>query len=516
MRGPLFVVALLCVATLATVGAQSPPSHHQDGSNGLEFDQPVGLQMTSVINLSGHAHFPLRNASWSIVNISSPTPTTLFSGPYLTAVQPVADDEYQWELFVDVPDLDCTCYVEIRLEGDDDVQQWRHLVFVGQAHHRPVFADEQALTGQSMEELALVEEPDLVLLESSLTLPYTVVLPPTSANIAQVTAELCEAPNGVCREVLRVASIPFVQNGSEVLMTIDPTSLGMSQGVWRMQFTATDNLLRETGLLRSAFLFDNEAPQVELVLDPIVQEREPINIYASVEDGYLGESTSFTWTIISENGLRRGPSVDEQISVDHLRLNVSEQGTYTIEVTVRDRAGYMTQEVSSFTAINQRPTALISVDGLVLSNDVRLTLADGEDWIISGNNSLDNEPVDYLWVINDDRSWRGISIITPEQFDRTGVHTVELIVFDDDGATHATKIEVEILSLESEENSSMLGWIFPALLVLLVLVFVAWRTRSSSNLELPKWKASVAQDPAAELTNYVQADATIEEDEARG
>ncbi len=472
--------------------------------------------MTNVINLSGHSNFPLRNASWSIVNISSSTPTTLFSGPYLTTVQPVADDDYRWELVVEVLELDCTCYVEISLNQDDEAQQWRHLVFVGEAHHRPVFADERALIGKSLEEVAVNEEPQLVRIETTLSLSYDVILPPTTANVAQVSAELCEAPNGVCREVPRMASIPFVQQGSEVVMTIDPASLDMSQGVWHMQFTATDNLLRETDFIESTFLFDNEAPQVELVLESVVKEREPINIYASVKDGYLGESTSYTWTIISENSLRRGPSADEQISPDHLRLNVSEQGTYTIEVTVRDRAGYMTQKTSSFIVMNQRPTALMSVDGLVLSNDVRLTLTDGEAWVISGNNSLDNEPVDYLWVINDDRSWRGISVITPEQFDRTGLHTVELIVFDDDGATHATKIEIEILASESEQNTSLLGWIFPASLVLAVIVFVGWRSRTSANLELPKWKVSAPQDDRPEHDNYIVADATIEEDEARG
>ena len=472
--------------------------------------------MSNVINLTGHSNFPLRNASWSVVNISSSTPTTLFSGPYLTAVQPVADDEYRWELVVEVLELDCTCYVEINLQEDDEVQQWRHLVFVGETHHRPVFAAERALTGNGLEEVAVDEDHQLVLIESTLALSYDVILPPTTANIAQVFAELCEAPYGVCREVPRIASIPFVQNGSEVLLTIDPASLEMSQGIWQMQFTATDNILRQTDFLQSTFLFDNEAPQVELVLDSIVKEREPINIYASVEDGYLGESTSYTWTIITEDDLRRGPLDDEQISPDHLRLNVSEQGTYTIEVTVRDRAGYMTQETSSFTVINQRPTALMSVDGLVLSNDVRLTLTDGEAWVISGNNSLDNEPVDYLWVINDDRSWRGISVITPEQFDRTGLHTVELIVFDDDGATHATKIEVEILASESQQNASLLGWIFPASLVLAVLVFVGWRSRMTANLELPKWKASAQQDHTTEHDNYIVPDATIEEDEARG
>ena len=295
--------------------------------------------MVDVVNLSGFADFPLRNASWSIVNISSPTPTTVLSGPYLTAVQPVADDEYQWNLLVDVPHLACTCYVEIDLvEGDGISYQWRHLVYVGENHHRPVFADERALTGSNMEQTTEQDDSLLVLIDGSSDMTYEVMLPPSSTSLTQVRAVVCEAPNGVCRESPRTLSVPFTHTGSEVLVTVDPTHLNMSQGVWLIEFTAIDDLLRDSGLLQTTFLYDNQAPVAELLLSATVMEREPVNVYVSVEDGYLGESTSFTWTIIDENGMRRAPVESEQIAPDHLLLNFSEQGVYSIEVSVRDRA----------------------------------------------------------------------------------------------------------------------------------------------------------------------------------
>ncbi len=513
MTGTFLVVVLVFMSTLTSVQASDD---HSD-SKGFEFTQPSGIHMVDVVNLSGFADFPLRNASWSIVNISSPTPTTVLSGPYLTAVQPVADDEYQWDLLVEVPHLACTCYVEIDLvEGDGTSYQWRHLVYVGENHHRPVFAEERALTGSNMEQTTEQDEAQLVLIDGSFEMSYEVLLPPSSTSLTQVQANVCEAPNGVCRETPRTLSVPFTHAEGEVQVTVDPTHLNMSQGVWLIEFTATDDLLRESGLLQTTFLYDNQAPTVELLLSPTVMEREAVNVYASVEDGYLGESTSFTWTIINENGMRRAPLESEQIALDQLLLNFSEQGVYSIEVSVRDRAGYMTQESSTMTVMNQRPTALISVDGLVLEDDVRLTLVEGESWVIVGNKSIDNEPVDYLWVINDDRSWRGLSTLTDEQFDRTGLHTVELIVFDDDGATHSTTIEIDILAPLSEEPSSMLAWFFPGLLVLIGLVVVAFRSKASTNLELPKWKKVEPFNDGIESNEYINEDATIQEDEARG
>jgi hypothetical protein len=93
---------------------------------------------------------------------------------------------------------------------------------------------------------------------------------------------------------------------------------------------------------------------------------------------------------------------------------------------------------------------------------------------------------------------------------------VELIVFDDDGATHSTTIEIDILAPVPEEDSSMLAWFFPGLLVLIVLVVVGFRSKSSTNLELPKWKTIEHSGNGTDSTEYINEDATIEEDEARG
>ena len=69
--------------------------------------------MEDIIHLNGTSNAPLRNASWSVVNISGATPTTVVSGPYLTTVQPVSEDVFEWNLTVEVGNLDCTCFVSI-------------------------------------------------------------------------------------------------------------------------------------------------------------------------------------------------------------------------------------------------------------------------------------------------------------------------------------------------------------------------------------------------------------------
>ena len=95
-------------------------------------------------------------------------------------------------------------------------------------------------------------------------------------------------------------------------------------------------------------------------------------------------------------------------------------------------------------------------------------------------------------------------------------YTVELIVFDDDGATHSTVLEFEILAAEPEEplitrlaRRGPSGWVFWHWCWLTV------RRRSSLN-------AVAKMDGFADLAKARTSrapphhDATVEEDEARG
>ena len=46
---------------------------------------------------------------------------------------------------------------------------------------------------------------------------------------------------------------------------------------------------------------------------------------------------------------------------------------------------------------------------MIFAEDGRLTVGENDGWSITGNLSYDDEPVEYLWVVNDDRSWRGLT-----------------------------------------------------------------------------------------------------------
>ena len=83
-------------------------------------------------------------------------------------------------------------------------------------------------------------------------------------------------------------------------------------------------------------------------------------------------------------------------------------GVYIVEVAVPDLAGLTSQTSINFTVINRYPS-----EGRQRGRGFRRWAIDG--WgkrrlVNLRNVSFDDEPVEYLWVINDDRSWRGIDL----------------------------------------------------------------------------------------------------------
>ena len=525
-KGKTHLLVGLLLLCFTTSNVHAVHSTDVEISNNIEFNLPDGAQFDDVLNLTGVSTIPLKNASWSVVNISGVTPTTLLSGPYLTSVQPVAEDLFSWSLIVDVPDVDCTCYVEINVDeerrgkGGPGKEPQGHdlarlVVYLGENHHRPVFPHEIDHMSDSMPESLAEASDHATLLSSEFNISYPIVTAPNSGSIVSVQATVCPAPYGVCTTTPLEVDIPFTVSENELLLAVDPALIQLEEGVWQFDFTAKDALLRTTHSTRAIFLHDTQAPTISLTLDSVVNESEPVHVYASLDDGYVGAKYSMTWSLEYENEQRRAPLSHEVVSEDHLLLNLTEQGSYTVHLSVRDLAGHLETASEDFTVLNLRPTARISIEGMVLSDNGRFSVDLQEEWELNASESFDNEVVDYLWVINDGRSVRGTPTLDSTQLSEVGLHQVELIVFDDDGATHSTVVEIEILGKESAESQR------GPLLALLALVAIAafvlvLRNREPSSPDLPKWNTSDSLISRGTGSTSPRADATVEEDEPRG
>ena len=184
-----FTVVLLMLGAVAVATAEHVDDEQADLL--VMIEQHHGVLFDEAINFSGTSTQPLRNTTWTVVNISGPTPITVISGPYLTTVSPIAEGEYAWSLDVEVGPIDCTCYLELRTEdAQHNVQSTSLVFYLGSGHHRPVLVE--SLPSMAPSTLAPLVVRDTV------DVPLELVLPADQTGGVQVFAEMCEAPFEVC------------------------------------------------------------------------------------------------------------------------------------------------------------------------------------------------------------------------------------------------------------------------------------------------------------------------------
>ncbi|MGB1587310.1 MAG: hypothetical protein ACPHJD_00680 [Poseidonia sp.] len=463
------------------------------------------------INLSGTSNLPLRNTTWSIVNISGQTPITLLSGPFLTSVSPVSEGEFAWTLVVERASHSCTCYIELRAEDSGHIEQrFSTVVYLGDQHHRPVLLGELHPTMMTLE-----GQPTLLSDEGNFLYETELSLPQSSTELLQVFGSFCEAPFGVCVSAPDTHQLGYTLDSTQLSVMMNATTLGLHEGIWQVDLTVDDNLLRSSGEVRLNLLHDTQSPTVDLVIDDVISESKPFHVHTEFEDGYEGAAATYTWVISHENGTSRAPTPDEVQSNDHLRLNLSFSGVYGVEVTATDLSGKTVKVNKTFSVENLKPKAILTVDGLTTSPQQTIKLGPEQNWSISGLASMDNEPVEYLWVIDGSQSIRGVPELTREDFPSDGVFEVELIVFDDDGATDSAVVFAEITDPSEDASASVQPSVLGiGLLVVLVAAGgLLWqRSQSASDSELPKWQNVTVQSGFENMDDPMGDNATIQED----
>ena len=481
----------------------------------LTFDQDRGTVFSEWLNVSGHSSVPLRDTAWAVVNTSGQTPVTVLEGPYLTSVRPVAEHAYSWELSVNLGSVECTCYLELEISSDEfQPVSVRHIVYIGELHHRPVFLDEEHTSGHSQK---FQETPLVVNGVEHVELPL--VLPSPNASSLQTFALICEAPFQVCLGAPDQQSLPFTFHDDSLLVELNSTNMGLHEGIWRIDVSVMDGLLRRSQDVRLTLIHDVTPPDVQLSSPETVHEAQRFNVFANGDDGYAGSSYLVTWVLTEPSGNTRAPSSNELITKNQLALNFSNSGVYIIDATVRDRAGNSVTISTEARVLNLQPKAEITVDNLQLQAGATIILGPDHTWTLNGNTSSDNEVVQYLWVINNATSIRSVPTLERGNFDGAGTYSVELIVFDDDGASDAKQVNVvivdgtESLGQESFSSPATIG-----LFILIMLACTAWlaRQRVESENDLPKWNAPETVHQRENGQRHPGLDATIEEDEARG
>ncbi len=496
------VVCCILFPILATPFATA--EHPNSQPHGLTISQEDGLTFDDMLYFNGTSTASLTDFNWALFSLERDTPA--LESDKFTSVAAVADSLWEWEIELNVSAYDCTCIIHIFSSSLNHSPVISRIVYLGQLNHQPhILPFFPSLNG------ILHEKPLFHLSQSNLSIEVPVVMPPNVNQESFVKLGICPAPNGFClTEMVDFSNFNTSLNEENIILEIDRYSADLADGFWLFNISISDALLRTSNIEHFMVLIDQNLPSVTLSCDVddvdssnpqpqfVVFESTPISFSASVDDGYDGGHNILTWTLVLPDESRRALSEDEQFSESLITLEPEISGMWSVELLVRDTAGWLSHSSVDFAVMNLPPSAVIESDSFVVTNGSTISLSIGENWTLNSSKSRDtaNDAGDLLhtWYVNGNTLVTGKTMLDSSDFSRPGEYDIVLVVEDDNGATSELSFQVKINSIgESSAISSETLFLTGFGLILLILAFalLAFSSRRKSRKTIvPKWVSS--------------------------
>ena len=496
---------IFCLISPILVTPLSSAQHPNSQSHGFIISQDNGLTFDDVLYFNGSSTAPLSDYNWVISSIEKGAPA--FESGKFTSVVAVADSLWEWEIEVNVSAHDCTCILHIFSSDLDHPPLVSRIVYLGQINHQPhILPFFSSMNG------LLHEKPLFHLSQSNLSIDVPVVMPQNSNQESFVKLGICPAPNGFClTEMIDFSNFNASSNQEQITVEIDRNSADLSDGFWLLNITVSDALLRTSNTEHFMILVDQNLPSVTLSCDVngaqsdagtsnsqaqiIVFESNPLSFSASVDDGYVGAQNILTWTLVLPDESRRALTADEQSSESLITLNPDMPGIWSVELLVRDTAGWLSHSSIDFSVLNVRPVIKVELDSFVVTNDATISLSVGENWTLNSSKTSDtyNDVDDLLhtWYVNGNTLVTGKMMLDSSDFTKPGEYDILLVVEDDNGATSELAFQVMINSIDDSSTiSSETRLLLQSgiLLFLAIFGFIAFSSRKKPRKTVvPKW-----------------------------
>ena len=493
------------VLLTSSVTASSP----HDDLHGFTLSQEHGEVFDDLLYLNGSSTVSLTDFNWVLLSLDRGAPP-LESGK-LTSVTAVAESIWDWEIEVNVSAYDCTCLIHIVDSSTKHPPIISRIVYLGQHHHIP-----HILPFSSTMNGFLNEKPLFHLSQSNLALEIPVVMPQIVNQESFVKLRICPAPNGFClTEMVDFFNFNTSVSDEQILLELDRTGVDLLDGFWLFNITLSDALLRSSNTEHFMVLMDQNLPETTLSCDAsvavnegvssdsqpqslIVGEGTSISFSASVDDGYVGGRNILTWTLVLPDESRRALLPSEQISESLITLNPQIPGIWSVELLVRDTAGWLSHSSVEFNVDNIAPVAIVELDSFVVGNGATVSLTAGENWTLNSSKSSDtlNDEADLIhtWYVNGNTFVTGKTTLLASDFTKPGLYDVVLIVADDNGETSELTFQVQINDdVDSSEVSSKTLFVSGTLFIFVLLtigLLVSSARKKSRQTVVPKWVSS--------------------------
>ena len=499
----VLAIALFVSASLTQAAPARTSPEDQDNQRRVVFHQEDGTKANSTLLLNGTSTHPLQSSTWRLVNMTKfDQHDTLAEGTHLSSVIPSGEKQWRWTLVLDVEDIHCTCSVEV-LVNNHSLHPSVIMVYLGDSGHRPV--------------LKPLSNPLYLLTTETLVVEMDAVTPSQSLNGSALSTTVCEAPWAVCL----AEKVPFELTYSvtdSIGIEFNSTEIALPDGFWMFHIELEDRTLKVSNTVSFVLQLDRQAPLITLsnslnsdAVDlmesamvsgdvasaSVAMEHSEVLFSADVSDGYAGESEVLTWSKISPSGEQSTFSPTSFVSPSSVSFTPDEAGEWTVVLLVRDSAGHLVRTTSSITVENVQPQARLLLDGLTVNDGDMVMFPQGTDWVLNASQSLDTENdlagLDYRWYVGEELIKNGGATLTSGDFNKSGAHTLRLLVTDDDGAQSELSFTINVPSDSVSGSEGLIGgnpFTLGLVVVFSLSTFLLVRMgRSSPPESLPKWQS---------------------------
>ena len=509
-RRCVYFVLLCMVLPLfqSPLGSANPMSD----SHELTIFQDDGLVFVETLSLNGTSNYPLANSNWFLMNLFDETMNVMASGT-LSNVMAVGEGEWAWSLDLNVSMYNCTCGFLISDDSSNHpslthrgINEESTIVYLGSTNHQPFILPFFPVRHN-------IESARYLLTNQDLVLQVPLILPTGTANDSFVHLEVCSVGIIFCLdEMTSFEDYIVVQEGRELSLLFERENLNLSDGYWKFSITVNDAILRTSNLEHFVILIDQNIPTVSLSCDRSeintsvsnnellpelisIEEFSPISFSAIVTDGYAGGDNILTWTLLLPDGSRRALLPNEFMSENLISVKPDLAGTWSVELLVRDTAGWLVHSSIDFEVYNLVPIIQLELDSFVITEGFTVALVEGETWELNSSKSSDtaNDDSDllYTWYVNGNTFLTGKSTLDSSDFTEPGTYEFRLVVEDNDGAKSEVSFEVFISKAVSAENSNINTMFVSVSILVLILLIAGFLVRSSrrhmNQTSVPKW-----------------------------
>ena len=487
---------------------------HTD-SRQLTIFQDDGLVFEETLSLNGTSNYQLANSNWFLMNLFDEAKSVLATGT-LSNVMAIGEGEWAWSLELNVSMYNCTCGFRIsddspthpsfQHHGDNDGSL---IVYLGSNNHQPYILPFNPVGPNMVSDRYL-------LTNENIELKVPLILPAGLANDTFVHLEVCSVGWIICLdEMVSFDDYLIVQEGRELSLIFEREGLNLSDGYWMFSITVNDALLHSSNIEYFVILIDQNIPTVSLSCDReeinssisngellpatiSIEEFSPISFSAIVTDGYSSGDNILTWTLLLPDGSRRALLPVEIVSENLISVKPDLAGTWSVELLVRDTAGWLVHSSIDFEVYNMVPSIQLELDSFVVTEGSTVSLTEGEEWELNSSKSFDtandNSDLLYTWYVNGNTFLTGKSTLQSSDFNEPGTYELRLVIEDDDGAQSEVSFDVLISEARTSEDSNVDSMIVSVSIIILLLFITGFLVRTSrrhtGQTTVPKWNAN--------------------------